>query len=179
MCDVRMAMAGSSLAIGAAQAASKFGAASQDAASMAAYQAQERYNAEVDRNLKYNAINLRQQQETDAASQALFDNELRAEKARATADTSAADTGVSGNSVESVARDVYAQQGRIDSSTERNARMSINQLQNEKETVNSEYRSRLNQPAIKQPSLLGLGLDIAGAGLQAWDLYTRPRREKD
>lgn len=168
-------LAAASFAIGAAQAVSKFGAAQQDAASMEKYQSQERYNAEVDRNLKFNALGLRQQQETDAASQALFDNEIRGVKARGTADASAADSGVSGNSVESVARDVYMQQGRIDTATARNAKMSIQQIQNEKESANVQYLSRLNQPAIKQPSMLGLGLDIAGAGVQAYDLYDRRR----
>jgi hypothetical protein len=173
MCDPASALAGASLAIGAAQSFSKFGAARQDADSLANYQAQERYNAEVDRNLKYNAIGLRQQEETDAASSALFDNEIRATKARATGDTSAADSGVSGNSVESVARDVFMQQRRIDSATLRNEQMSVRQLQNDKESANMAYISRTNQPAIKQPLMLGLGLEIGAAGVQAYDMYHR------
>jgi hypothetical protein len=166
-------MAGASLAIGTAQAAAKYGASSQDAASTLAYQNQERLNAEIDRNLRWNQLGLRQQQETDEASQALFDNEIRAEKARATADTSAADNGVSGNSVESVARDVWMQQGRIDTSTLRNAKMSIDQLQAEKEATGSQYRSRPSVPVVRQPSLLGLGLEIGGAGVSAYGLWKR------
>lgn len=173
MCGFTEALAGASFAIGAVQAVSKHQAANEDANAMEKYQAQERYNAEYDRNQKYNQIGLRQQQEVDSASQALFDNDIRAVQARATADASAADSGVSGNSVESVARNVYAQQGRIDSSTVRNNSMTVAQLQNEKEAANTQYLSRLNQPAIKRPSTLGLGLEIAGAGVQAYDMYKR------
>jgi hypothetical protein len=173
MCGWTEAFTGASFAIGAAQGIAKYGAASADADATLKYQAQERYNAEYDRNQKYNQIGLRQQQEVDAASQSLFDNEIRAVKARAVADASAADSGVSGNSVEAVARDVYAQQGRIDASTTRNNKMSVAQLQTEKEAANTQYLSRINQPAVKQPSMLGLGLDIAGAGVQAYDLYSR------
>ncbi len=42
MCDPASAMAGTSLAIGAAQGVAKYGAAQQDAASIAAAQARER-----------------------------------------------------------------------------------------------------------------------------------------
>lgn len=171
MCGPTEALAGASFAVGAASAVSKYGAAQQDAANQQAVNNQLAYNAEVDRNQKYNQIGLRQQQEADSEQQALFDNQIRAVKARGTADASAADGGVSGNSVESVARNVYMEQGRIDSASARNTRDSINQLQNEKESANSEYRSRTTFSPIKQPSALGLGLDIASAGVQAYDLY--------
>lgn len=177
MCGPALALA--SFAIGTAQAISKNAAAQQDAASQQTYNNQLAYNAEYDRNQKYNSLGLRQQEEVDSASQALFDNQLRAVKARGTADASAADGGVSGNSVESVARDAYMQQGRIDSSTLRNTAMSVNQLQNEKESANSEYRSRTTFSPIKQPSALGLGLDIASAGIQAYDMYDRGQRGAD
>ncbi|TAJ97151.1 MAG: hypothetical protein EPO41_03935 [Reyranella sp.] len=170
------AMAGASLAIGTAQAVSKYAAGQEDAASQRAYQAQAKYNAEVARNQTYDQIGMRQQQEIDAASQALFDNSIRAIKARATADAGAADAGVQGNSVESVARNVYMEQGRIDSATERNTKMSVQQLQEEKKQADAQYRSRTNLPEVRGPSALGLGLEIAGAGLSAYDLYDRPNR---
>lgn len=173
MCNPAYAIAGVSFAVNAAQAVSKYGAAKEDATNLAAYRAQESYNAEVDRNYKYNSIGLRQQQELDQKAQAEMDNQIKAVKARGQADASAADSGIYGNSVESVARDVYMQQGRIDSATERNTSMSVAQLQNEKEQANAQYISRTNQPAIRQPSMLGLGLEIAGAGVGAYDLYDR------
>ncbi len=68
------------------------------------------------------------------------------------------------------------QQGRIDAATLKNTDMSIAQLQEDKKSADAQYRSRANQTAPRQPSILGLGLDIAGAGLQAYDLYDRTTR---
>ncbi len=171
------ALAGASLAIGTAQAVTKFAAGQEDAASQRAYQEQARYNAEVARNQTYDQIALRQRQEIDAASQALFDNAVRAIKARATADTGAAEAGVQGNSVESVARNYFMEQGRIDSATEKNTEMSVTQLQEEKKGARSQYVSRTNMPAVRNPSLIGLGLEIGGAGVNAYDLYTRRNKK--
>lgn len=171
------ALAGASLAIGTAQAVTKFAAGQEDAASQRAYQDQARYNAEVARNQTYDQIALRQRQEIDAASQALFDNALRAIKARATADTEAADAGVQGNSVESVARNYFMEQGRIDSATERNTEMSVAQLQEEKKQADALYKSRTSMPAVRNPSLVGLGLEIGGAGVNAYDLWARRNKK--
>lgn len=169
------AMAGGQFAIGAAQALFKNGAAQEDAATERAWQAQERYNAELARNYGYDQLGLRQQQEVDEGSQALMDNAIRAVQARATAETAAADAGVQGNSVEAIARDFYRQQGRIDASTVRNTEMTVQQLQAEKQGVRSQYASRTNFKPVKDPSALGLGLEIAGAGLNAFDTYDRAR----
>lgn len=176
MCDP-VSMAGASFAVSAASAVAKHQAGMEDAASQRGYQEQVRYNAEVARNNTYDQITSRQQQETDAASQALLDNAIRALKARATADAGAADAGVQGNSVESVARNVYMEQGRIDSTTERNAAMSIQQLQEEKKAARAEYTSRTNMPAVKDPSLLGLGLEIAGGAVNAGAMYSTMKRD--
>lgn len=174
MClDPATAMAAGSLAIGAASSISKFGAAKEDAATARAWQNQEAYNAEVARNSEWDQLALRQQQEIDEGTQALVDNQIRAAKAVATADTAAADAGVQGNSVESIARDFYRQQGRIDASTIRNTQMTVNQLQEEKKGSQAKFQSRTNFQPIKEPSMLGLGLEIAGAGLNAYDVYDR------
>lgn len=178
MCvDPATAMAGASLAIGTATAVTKYGAGMEDAASQRQFQEQQKHNAEVARNQTYDQIALRQRQEIDAASQALFDNALRAIKARATADAGAADAGVQGNSVESVARTYFMEQGRIDSATERNTSMSVAQLQDEKKQADALYKSRTNMPAVRNPSLIGLGLEIGGAGVNAYDLYQKRNRK--
>lgn len=171
------AMAGASLLIGTATAATKFAAGQEDAAAQRGYQEQARYNAEVARNQTYDQIALRQQQETEAASQALFDNSIRGLKARATADAGAAEAGVQGNSVESVARGFFMEQGRIDSATERNTKMSVQQLQEEKKGAASTYASRTNMPAVRSPSPLSLGLEIGGAAVNAYDLYSRRNKK--
>src|SRR5262249_21981427 len=93
-----VAMAGASLTIGTASALAKFGAQQADYTAQNAYadrelqrQAQEKYNAEVARNYEYNQIGTRQLQERDAAVQTQVDNQIRAIKAAATAEASAAD----------------------------------------------------------------------------------------
>lgn len=172
MCDP-VSLAASSFAIGAAGAVSKYAAGQQDAAAQLSYQAQERYNAEVARNYEYDQINARQVQEADAAAQSKFDNAIRAQQAVATADASAADNGIEGNSVESVARNFYRQQGRIDASTDKNTQMQIQQLEAEKKGAQARYQQRTNFPEVRQPSMLGLGLEIAGAGVNAYDLFDR------
>lgn len=173
MCDGASALAAGSLLIGTVTAASSYSAKQQDASAARAYQAQERYNAEVDRNYNYNQLSLRQMQEHDAATQAMIDNSIRAVTARAAADTSAAENGVEGNSVESVARNFYREQGRIDAATEKNASMSVQQLQSEKDSVASKYRSRTNFSPVRDPSVLDLALGIGGAAVGAYDLYDR------
>jgi hypothetical protein len=173
MCDPATAMAGASFAIGAAQSVSSFMGKQQDAASMRGFQAQEAYNAEYARNQTYNQIGLRQQQEVDAASQALMDSQIRAVKAKATGDTGAGEAGVHGNSIESVARGVLREEGRIDAATLRNTDMSVDQLQEEKKSADAQFRSRTNFTPVRDPSVIDLGLGIGSAGLGAYDLYTK------
>lgn len=74
MCDPTTALVGAQFPIGAAQAGAKYGAAQEDANSMAKMQAQERLNAEIARNQTWNQLGLRQQQEHEAGSQSLFDS---------------------------------------------------------------------------------------------------------
>jgi len=162
-----------SFAIGAAQSVSSYAAKAADASAAQQYQAQESYNAQIARNNTYDQLAQRETQEVDAASQALFDNRVRATKARATADTGAAEAGVHGNSVESVARGLYMEQGRIDAATVRNNSMTVQQLRNERKQADAQYASRTNQPAIRQPSLADLGLGIGAAGVSAYELYQR------
>lgn len=171
MCDPASAMAGATLAIGAVQAVSKYSAGQEDASTQRDYQKQVAYNAEVSRNFAWNSLGIRQSQEADAATMALTDNQTRAIKARALSDTSAGESGVQGNSVESVARGFYAEQDRIDSATVRNTEMSIEQLQVEKAQEQAKFASRTAFPKIKEPSMVGLGLEIGAAGVAGYTTY--------
>lgn len=171
-------MAGATLAIGAMSAVSKFSAGQEDASAQKDYQEQVRYNAEVSRNLAWNQLGMRQSQEADAATMALTDNQTRAIKARAMNDVAAGESGVQGNSVESVARDFYMQQDKIDGATVRNVEMSIEQLQMEKEQEQAKYAGRTSFPKIKEPSMLGLGLEIASAGVSAYGTYDSIKNPK-
>ena len=172
-------MAGASLAIGAASAVSKYSGAQEDVANQRQYQSQVALNAEIARNLSWNQLGMRQMQENDAATQALTDNQTRALKARAVGDVSAGENGVQGNSVESVARDFYMQQDKIDSTTIRNNEMSIEQLQQEKDQEQAKYAGRVAFPKTRDPSVLGLGLEIAGAGVGAYTTYDSIQNRAD
>lgn len=173
MCDPASALAGASLAVGTATAVAGFAGKQDDAVAIAQAQAHQALAAEVDRNLKYNLIQQRQGQEMDAASAALLSNETRALKAGATAEVQAADAGIAGNSVESVARDYFRQQGAIDSTTVRNTDMSVQQLQEEKQQAEAQRAQRSTFAPVKLPSLASLGLEIAGAGVQAYGVFDR------
>lgn len=177
MCNPAL-LAGSSLAIGAAGAMSKFAAGQQDAAAQAQADIQQAYSAEIARNLKWNAVNTRQIQEGDKTNQALFDNSVRALKAADAAQVAGGEAGVAGNSVESVARDFYRQQGRIDVTTVRNHDMAIDALQDEKVQAESERIGRSQARPVRRPSALGLGLEIGGAAVNAYDIYDRRDRDK-
>ena len=62
------------------------------------------------------------------------------------------EAGVAGNSVESVARDFYRQQGRIDATTIRNTDMRVDQLQDEKKQAEAERVGRSTFAPIRRPS---------------------------
>lgn len=177
MCNPAL-LAGSSLAIGAAGAVSKYAAAQADAAAQATANTQQAYNAEVARNQKWDATNTRQIQEGDAAQQAQMDNSIRALKAADTAKVEGGEAGVAGNSVESVARDFYRQQGRIDATTIRNTDMRVDALQDEKKQAEAERVGRSTFAPIRRPSLFGLGLEIGGAAVNAYDIYDKRNRDK-
>lgn len=178
MCDPASALAGASLAVGTAQAVAGYQGKMQDAGLLAQAQAQQAVAAEVDRNLKYNALQQRQGQEMDAASAALTDNEVRALKANASAQVNAADGGIAGNSVEAIARDYFRQQGKIDAATIKNTDMSVQQLQEEKQQAEAQRAQRSTFAPIKLPSLASLGLDIAGSAVQAYSVYDRATNDR-
>jgi hypothetical protein len=90
----------------------------------------------------------------------------------------AGEAGVAGQSVEQVARDFYVQQGRIDSATERNLDMSLEALQDEKRQAEAQRISRSSFAPVRQPSPLSLGLEIAGAGVNAYSIYKRAKDDK-
>lgn len=173
MCEPATALAGASLAVGTATALSKYGAGQQDAASMTEFQRRQADQAEIARNDSWNQLGKRQHQEIDQASNALFDNSIRATKAADSAEVQAGEAGVAGNSVNSVARNYFREQGRIDTSTIRNTAMTVDQLQDEKRAAEAARVSRSSFAPVRAPSMLGLGLEIAGAGVSAYNIYDR------
>lgn len=170
-------LAGASLAIGTAQAVGKFAAGREDTSAALAYQGQQRQLAEIARNDQWNVIGRRQNEEVDAASAALFDNSIRGLKARDAARVQAGEAGVVGQSVEAIATNFYREQGRIDSATERNLSMSLESLQDEKRQAEAQRISRSSFAPVRQPSLMNLGLEIGGAGINALSIYHAAKKD--
>jgi hypothetical protein len=110
MCIAALPLLGMIASIG--QAAVGFMAASQQAAEQNAYHEANRKAAVAAASDKYASQQNRILQEREAASQELFEKQITAMKARATAVTSAGEAGVTGLSVDALENDLLAQQGR-------------------------------------------------------------------
>ena len=166
-------LAAASLAVGVAQAGMGYMAQQEEAANQRAYQEQARANAEQARQYDMQQLTLRQSQEGEKTGQQMFEARLDAAKRRSTAEVALGERGVVGESIDSIARDYFAQEGRNEASLLRNNTSVINQLQVEKDGATSRYVERTTFKPIKDPSALGLGLGIASAGVNAADLYYR------
>ncbi len=170
MCEPT-AIAAASFAVTAGQALLSYQAQGEEAANTRAYQQQQATVANRQYIAEANQLGTRQMQEMDRASSELIRNNLEAARARSKAATQANEAGVQGNSVEAIAQDIYAQQGAIDLATIRNTSQSVQQLQAEKEAAGQRLAGRTTFQPVRDPSLIGLGLGIVGAGASAAGTY--------
>lgn len=164
-------LAAASFVVGAGQALMSYQAQQEEAANTRNYQAQQSALANRQYVAETQQLATRQMQEMDKGSTELFRNSLEAARARAKSAAGAADSGVEGNSVEAIARDIYSQQGAIDVATIRNTSQTVQQLQAEKEASGLRLAGRTTFQPVRDPSLIGLGLGIAGAGASAAGTY--------
>lgn len=119
-------------------------------------------------------MNLRVQQEQEAAVNAKMENAKRAAEARGTARAASGQAGVAGLSVDALMADFYRQEGTYRAVTDSNLSASIEQSQRELKGLRSTAQSReasLRPEAV--PGYLGAGLRIAGQGVQAYDTHKR------
>lgn len=157
--------------VGAGQAVMSYQAQQEEAANTRSYQAQQADLANAQYRNETQAATIRQQQELDKGSTELFKNSIEAARARAKSAAGAADSGVEGNSVEALSRDIYTQQGAIDLATIRNTSQSVQQLQAEKENAGLRLKGRTTFAPVRDASAMGLALGIAGAGANAAGTY--------
>tara|TARA_R100001440_G_scaffold35452_1_gene54487 strand:+ start:4393 stop:4923 length:531 start_codon:yes stop_codon:yes gene_type:complete len=125
--------------------------AQREAQAIASRQERERYFAEV------SAMRTQQQQEAIARSQNLEESSRRAMEARATAITSAGESGISGLSVDALLGDLSRQQAEYEFSVQQQARLTdVNRQMALSEAGIGFSRNmlRINQP-IQQPDYLG------------------------
>lgn len=107
-----------------------------------------------------NQTNLMQQQEREGSMQKLEENNLAARAAQSTANVSAGESGISGLSVDALMADLGTKQNRFNSSVETNYDRSAEALAIQRENVNINAASQINQ--LKTPA----APDYAGAALR-------------
>lgn len=110
MCIAALPLLGMLASVG--QAVAGFAAASQQASEQNAAHERNRVAAVAAASDKYASTNNKVLQEREAASQELQEKQITALKTRATAATSAGESGVTGLSVDALETDLLAQQGR-------------------------------------------------------------------
>lgn len=164
-------IAAASFVVNAGQAVVSYMAQGEEAASQRAAQAAQASLANRQYISETQQTTQRQVQENDKAGAELFRNNLEAARARAKGAVGAAESGIEGNSVEAMARDIYTQQGAIDTATIRNTSQTIQQLQAEKDASALRLEARTTFAPVRSPSALGLALGIAGAGANAAGTY--------
>jgi hypothetical protein len=173
MCDP-MTLAVTTFMVGAAQAGGSYISSSQKASAQNAMYDANKANAERSASYEYNQNQIRKQQEEAAAGDKGFQNMLDTRAKVATTETAAGDVGITGLSVESLVRDIYGAGGRTNDNIKSNLDMTQSQLSAEDNGIFARENDRINsvQHGI-QPSLFGLGLDIAASGLSAATGYKK------
>jgi len=165
-------MAIASFAISAGSTLMSFQAEQQAAKQQNAYYEQNRLNALQAFQDKQNAYNQRIAQEQEAAAQGKFDNSLEAKSARATSEVAAGESGVSGLSIEGLARDFAGKEQRMKDRIDQQTDWTTQQLQAEKRGDSYQTLDRINSVRRAQkPNFAAAGLRIAGAGLDAVSSY--------
>lgn len=152
MCDPGTIVAGASLAIGvgskiAESKAQDKAAAANKKASLAAM------------TEDWKALSLQEAQQQDAAQQSIMQADRQGRQADALARVSAGESGVAGASVDALLGDLSAQVSAFKTTTERNLRMTTEQLQQEKAASRAGAQSRINamQPANPFATALSIG----------------------
>lgn len=117
-------------------------------------------------------VNLRLQQEQEAATNAKIENAKRAAEARGTARAAAGAAGVAGFSVDALFADFYRQEAQYRSITDTNLGYVEEQSRRDMAGLKSGTQSTINRLVREPvPGYLGAGLRIGAAGLQTYDDY--------
>lgn len=162
-------MALASFALTAGSAVTSYIGASESAKTQNLANQITRQNAIADFARQDAALGKRQAQEQDAAGAKKADVQMDAQKARATNTVAAGEAGIAGPTVDSLMRDIYAQEGRYTDRVDTNLDWSMDQIQEQKKSASYAMKDRVNSIRdVQAPSFLDTGLKIAGAGLDAY-----------
>lgn len=125
-------------------------------------------------------LSLRESEELLASGTAKQDITRQELSVLSTSRVAAADAGVSGHSVDAVQNDIQRQASDQRSRIDTNTDLTVDQLEREKESVLVQAQSQINSVrpvTARRPSILTPALQIAGAGLDAYD-YVSSRKRK-
>lgn len=140
-----------------------FQAEAQAKADEARYQ-QNRINAASARDLKIGALNNRAVQEAEATAGKKFDLAIASMEAREARVVAAGEAGLAGKTVDAQRDMVTARQLRGETVLNDNLRMTLDQIEDEKEGFNTEMLNRINSlPRGQKPSILAHALSTAAS----------------
>ena len=139
------------------------GARAQSAANQRQYE-----NTLTARAANINQTNLMQQQEREAGSQQLEQNNMAARAARSTATVSSGESGISGLSVDALMADLGTKQNRFNSSVVTNYGNSSMAIANQRQNIDLNAASQINSlKTPDRPDYLGAALRIGTASAKA------------
>jgi hypothetical protein len=114
---------------------------------------------------QYIGISRRQIEEQKKAAQEMMAISSQAAQARAIAGASAAESGVSGLSIDMLMNDYYRREYNYMTATQDQLRGTMFQLEQAKEAARSEYQGRvmsMTPQPVQYPSILATGIGVAG-----------------
>lgn len=172
-------MMGVSMAMSAASTAVSY----EQQSSMARLQKQQ--NAEITANAEQNLRNGYTQAQQNAydqntrASQKLQQEQLQTRAALATAQTSAGESGVAGNSMAEIANEYYGNQANYNAAVEFNRNAADQELMTQMTGLQSQAQSTINNERIPiPPSPFALGLSIGGDVLDSYNQFGPPGQQR-
>lgn len=156
------------LAVSAASGVAEMAAQQQAADNQNALYAQNKMNATMAFQNKQVDLNNRISQEREAAAQQNFDTQLQAQKALATNQVAAGESGAVGNSTDALMNDIQATAQRQEDRVNTNLDWTVAQLQNQKKGTSYEAVDRINSVRqADQPNFAGSMLKIVSGGLNS------------
>ncbi|WP_114946621.1 virion core protein, T7 gp14 family [Microvirga calopogonii] len=164
-----MTLAVASFAVGTASTVAGFAAESQAADAQNKVAEQNRLNALAAFEDTQRSMNERISQERESAALEKFDVALESRAARATNDVAAGEAGISGVTVDALAKDFASREARFNDRVDRQTEWTTAQLSAQKREQSAQTLDRINrEPRAQKPSFIGAGLKIAASGLNAY-----------
>lgn len=123
---------------------------------------------------QYNALQVRQQQETAAAAQAIDQSSMRAAQAASTARVTAGETGTGGASMDALLNEYRRQELGFAQTTIRNQTWQNAQIQLNMEGIRANQQAQIAAAVpkpVEQPDYIGAALRIGAGALDAYGTY--------